>query len=60
MQGYQTQQNRSTLMTSKATPLFQGTENSFSTRAIAREEGNTYVSHIADILETVNFASAQI
>ena len=59
MQRYQTQQTQSTLVTSEAAALYQGTENSLSTRAIAREEGNTYVSHFVDMSETVNFTFAQ-
>ena len=50
MQRYRTQQlQNSILVTSEAAPLLQGTENSLSTRAIAREEGNTYVSYPNDM-----------
>ena len=51
---YRTQQSQSTLVTSEGDPLFRGTENSLSTRAIAREEGNTYVSYPLDMPETAD------
>ena len=58
-QKYQTKQSKSTLVTSEAAPLLQGTENSLSTGAIAREEGNTYVSYPMDMSETADFCSTQ-
>ena len=59
MQRYRTQQSKSTLVTSEGAPLLRGTENSLSARAIAREEGNTYVSYHMDMSETVDLCSAQ-
>ena len=54
-----TQQSQRTLVTSEGDPLFRGTENSLSTRAIAREEGNTYVSYPMDMPETADFCPAR-
>ena len=54
-----TQQFQNSLVTSEATPLIKRTENSFSTRAIAREEGHTYISYPMDMSETADICSAQ-
>ena len=55
MQICRIQQFQNSLMTSGAVPSVQQTENSLSTRAIAREEGNTYVSYPMDMTETADF-----
>ena len=55
MQICQTQQFQNSLVTSEAVPSAQQTEKSLSTQAIAREEGNTYVSYPMDMTETADF-----
>ena len=56
---HRTQQPQNVSVTSEAAPLIQQTEDTLSSQAVAREEGNTYASYATDLSETVEFYSAQ-